>query len=295
NLFLSGISGRTGTTWVMRLIGDLLDHLKYTSIGESGFFVFGQFRNAPIEYFQITPGTEKNKTAYLNFFYKFVSKWAYDRRKIYKGGLQGLKIFVPKKAIKMSFENLKKELEKKETLDEIYHCFGNFYSNILNYHSLLQNNSLRWISKEPGYARHADDLYRLIPKSKNVVLVRDGRDVALSMKNRGWEDANLKRCILRWKTFTEMSLSAIEKVPRENIKLVKYEELVDNFQEITLEILEFYKFKPDEIIEEKLNDKNYRFKPLKGNYGKWNEIYTIDEKKFFEDSCSTIMEKLNYL
>ncbi|MHA1233436.1 MAG: hypothetical protein ACTSPQ_22670, partial [Candidatus Helarchaeota archaeon] len=38
NLFLSGISGRTGTTWVMRLIGDLLDHLKYTSIGESGFF-----------------------------------------------------------------------------------------------------------------------------------------------------------------------------------------------------------------------------------------------------------------
>ncbi|MHA1398171.1 MAG: hypothetical protein ACTSSF_10820, partial [Candidatus Heimdallarchaeaceae archaeon] len=61
NLFLSGTSGRSGTTWLMHLLEDLFKEQQYISIGETGFFVLNQFRKAAYDFYQPTPGNSLNR------------------------------------------------------------------------------------------------------------------------------------------------------------------------------------------------------------------------------------------
>jgi len=294
NLFLSGLTGRTGSTWMLRLLADLGSEQNYVPISETGVFVLSQFRHAAYEYYQATPGNALNHEKYLKFFYKFLTKWAYNRRKIYGTGLQGLKLILPKIAIRQAYNDLKERLSKDEGLSYYFQCFGKFYSNLLNYHSLLQSNSLKWISKEPGYARHAYDLYRLIPDSKNIILLRDGRDVALSMSKRGWLNGDVKKCMLRWKHFSKMTLESISKVPKDNFYLVRYEDLIENFEDDIYKILEFYNIPPNTKIEDKISRETYKYKPKDKNFDKWKNELTQEEKQFFTDNCSEILTELGY-
>lgn len=164
---------------------------KFVIIGEHGSFVLSQFRHAGYEYYQVARGNSETRRAYLRYFYKFVTNEAFDRKKIYGQGLRGFRNLVPRRAIKLAFNALENKLREAQSLQSCNLCFGNFYSRLLNLHSLLQRNTLRWISKEPPYGRHIKDLYDLIPDCRVVVMVRDGRDTALSMAQRGWGMATL--------------------------------------------------------------------------------------------------------
>ena len=58
-----------------------------------------------------------------------------------------------------------------------------------------QHGKRRWGDKTPHYVHHVDHLLRLWPRARFVVLVRDGRDVALSLRrmpfgpNNAWAAA----------------------------------------------------------------------------------------------------------
>ncbi len=45
----------------------------------------------------------------------------------------------------------------------------------------------RWGDKTPGYVRDVPRLHGLFPRAKFVHIIRDGRDVALSLRQRGWD------------------------------------------------------------------------------------------------------------
>jgi len=294
NLFVSGTSGRSGTTWLMHLLEDLFKDQNYISIGETGFFVLNQFRKAAYEFYQPTPGDELNRKKYWEFFNHFVLKWGYKKQKIYGQGLKGLKLIIPKRAIKIASRHLYDEIKNTATLKECLISFGKFYSNLLNFHSLLYHNTTKWFSKEPGYGPYAEDLYNLIPTSINLVLVRDGRDVALSMAKRGWCNSDLIRCMNRWNDFTRLALEAKEKVPKNNYLLIRYEDLVNNFEEEVEKIVRFYQLEFTTDIENKIKDENYKFKPKEMNFGKWKKEYTKKEKTYFEDLCGDLLSKLGY-
>lgn len=46
----------------------------------------------------------------------------------------------------------------------------------------------RWGDKTPEYVAHVDDLHRCFPRAQFVHIVRDGRDVYLSLEKRRWSD-----------------------------------------------------------------------------------------------------------
>lgn len=50
----------------------------------------------------------------------------------------------------------------------------------------LDQGKARWVEKTPLHAYHVDRLARRFPSSKFVHIVRDGRDVALSLRSLGW-------------------------------------------------------------------------------------------------------------
>ena len=127
NLFIGGVSGRTGTSWLRRVLTVILRN-EYVVISEHGSFVLSQFRNAGYQYYQ---ATKKIKKPYLNYFYKFITNEAFDRRKIYGVGLPGFSKIIPKRAIKLAFNALAKDLEDAQSLQQYNRSFGNFLSLLL--------------------------------------------------------------------------------------------------------------------------------------------------------------------
>lgn len=56
-----------------------------------------------------------------------------------------------------------------------------------------------WGDKTPHYINHVDLLHGLFPRSKMIYIVRDGRDVALSLLKKPWGPANMYMCALKWR------------------------------------------------------------------------------------------------
>jgi len=291
NLFIGGTTGRTGTSWLMRVLRALLGK-STTVIGEHGAFVLSPLRLAGYEYYQ-TVGGEASRRRYLRYFRDFVSGPAFERRRVYGHGLRGLSRIVPRRAIAIAWEALGAELAGAHTLPECNACFGRFYSRLLDFHSLLENGTLRWISKEPPYGRHVDDLCAMIPDARVVLTCRDGRDTALSMHRKGWH-ATLVQCIDRWRTFTDQTLNAIERVPRGNVLLVRYEDLALDLEAQVRRILDCFGIDAPPDLSTALQGEDFAHAPLANNSGKWTAAYRPEELEHFERTCGATMRRLGY-
>src|SRR5262249_38028193 len=52
--------------------------------------------------------------------------------------------------------------------------------------------------KTPEHLHEADRLLRLYPDARIICMVRDGREVVLSLRSMPWGDQDLRRSCLRW-------------------------------------------------------------------------------------------------
>jgi hypothetical protein len=290
NLFIGGIAGRAGTTWLTKVLENITAG-NYAIIKEHGVFALSQIRNAGVDYYQ----NQSGRADFLNYLYKYATSVAYNRRAVYGEGLKGFMAIVPKRAIKLSFLNLKQDLEKYHTLEDFNKCFGRFYSSILNYHALLKTGRLNWINKEPGYGRYINDLYKMMPNCKVVIMIRDGRDTALSMSKREWFNGNLVRCIEVWKTFAEMTLKGLNEVPQKNYLLIKYEDLISEFKNTMVKILNFYGLSSFVNGFKDIDMAHYEYKPRSMNFNKWEKELSQSEMGYFEETCKDIMRQFGYV
>jgi hypothetical protein len=85
------------------------------------------------------------------------------------------------------------------------------------------------LDKHPGYSWHVHDIHRLLPKARFIHMIRDGRDVAVSMvaarKRAGFGRRSIQASSIAWK---EMVLAARRAKRFEGRYLeVRYEDLLD--------------------------------------------------------------------
>lgn len=293
NLFIGGITGRTGKTFVLRILQNILGN-RYVTINEHGSFALSQMRHAGYEFYQVGGATGKKKEHYLDYFYRFITNEAYNRWKIYGEGLKGLRTIVPKRAIKISFHNLKKNLKNARTLEECNISFGKFYSRLLNFHSLSKDGTLKWISEETCYGRHIKDLYHLIPDCRVVIMVRDGRNSILSMAKKGWHNGDVMQLTHRWKDFTQMTLDSLNDIPTENYLMVKFENLILDFEETLQKILKFYRIDSSNEIEKNIEKEKIKYTHLKNNLREWKQGLNEREINYFNKTCENLLERLGY-
>ena len=83
----------------------------------------------------------------------------------------------------------------------------------------------RWADKTPHYVHHVDQLLRVWPDARVVVLVRDGRDVALSLKRMPFGPNNAWAAAQWW----ARGIRAGERARRDHpdhVMVVRYEDVV---------------------------------------------------------------------
>jgi len=81
------------------------------------------------------------------------------------------------------------------------------------------NQLNRWVEKTPGHVRELDKIFEYFPDSRVIVLVRDGRDVALSIKNR---NGTIEEAIKRWLCDNNAWLAYEDD---ERVKMIRLEDL----------------------------------------------------------------------
>ena len=95
----------------------------------------------------------------------------------------------------------------------------------------------RWGDKTPRYARRMVRIARHLPEARFVHIIRDGRDVALSLLGRRRDDpAEVTAAAVKWRRRIERARGKADKVPYLEIR---FEELVTNTEPVLREVCEF--------------------------------------------------------
>lgn len=85
----------------------------------------------------------------------------------------------------------------------------------------------RWGDKTPGYVIDIDILWTLFPGCRIIHLVRDGRDVALSLRNVSWGSRNILKTAADWRWKVMLGRKMGRMIP-DNYLEVHYEDLVSD-------------------------------------------------------------------
>jgi hypothetical protein len=96
----------------------------------------------------------------------------------------------------------------------------------------------RWGDKTPLYVQHLDEVRRVFPEARIVVLVRDGRDVALSLMGVPFGPGNVWAAARMWRSAVEAGERAAGRWP-EDVLAIRYEDLVDAPERVIREVCEF--------------------------------------------------------
>jgi hypothetical protein len=212
--------------------------------------------------------------------------------------------------------------EFRATLDQItpfnatdgYRAFYRLYA--------ARHGKTRWGDKTPIYCRHLKAIRKILPEARFVHIIRDGRDVALSLRRMwfspGWDmetQATYWRdCILAARRAGRGQHDYLE---------VRYEELIHNTAEtlqricthvnLTFEekMLNYYKRAPERLKEHKgrsspdgvtVLTQDQRMKQQQRTTGPpdpacvfgWKQTMDSDERRRFQMVAGDLLEELGY-
>jgi hypothetical protein len=170
----------------------------------------------------------------------------------------------------------------------------------------------RWVEKTP---RHIHSLKAILderPDAKILLIVRDGRDVACSIRDRG---GSLESGIARW---IEDNEAAREYWSHPNVHLFKYEDLVGDFEGTMRRIMDFlgeefepalrnFHEKPKKYYADKIekpdtaagqNHNQYRNwqinQPLFDGRGRWQKL-SSDEQAQLQGLGASMLAEFGYM
>ncbi|MGK0173698.1 MAG: hypothetical protein ACI9AT_000058 [Ulvibacter sp.] len=135
------------------------------------------------------------------------------------------------------------------------HIIKSLYSVVLK-----NNNKLIWGDKDPIYTEHIETLHEIFPDAKFIHLVRDGRDVALSLMTKTWGPNTFSSAIKFWEKNVQITRRLLKMLDSAQTIELKYEYLVQSPEENLQQLCSFLQL---EYSEKMLN--SYSEKALDNN------------------------------
>jgi len=179
----------------------------------------------------------------------------------------------------------------------------------------------RWVEKTPANVFYLDRLFQNSPALRVIIMVRDGRDVACSMRVRfqdamGGRESAFAHGVSRWK---DENMQWLKHKDHSSLLMVKYEDLIKNF-EVTVqkiaeflgeqcepELLAFHRSKKNylhyarvdtapEPTQEHINEfRNWQVhQPLFDGSGRWRTEMSEEEKRVFKEKAGQLLIAFGY-
>jgi hypothetical protein len=172
-----------------------------------------------------------------------------------------------------------------------------------------ERGKTRYGDKTPSYIQCMPRLAALFPEGRFIHIVRDGRDVALSIMELGFGAETLDRAALEWAHRVRRGRRAGRRLGRERYLEVRYETLVDAPTNVLLGICEFLDlpFSPDMLryfdraddALRGLNERRRRFhrhlySPPSARLRDWRQQMHREQVVVFEALAGDVLEEFGY-
>ncbi|HET7629638.1 MAG TPA: sulfotransferase [Bacillales bacterium] len=179
----------------------------------------------------------------------------------------------------------------------------------------VQSNASRVVEKTPHNVLIMNELGDMFPKAKFIHVIRDGRDVVNSLRKMNWTgiDGNklwyvedVLNAATYWVQVVSKALQDAESPQlKDRVKVVRYEELVDEPMKTMQQVLAFLDepwsddvlnhtrvkrgYEPEESSTVQVNEKIH-----KRATGKWVNEFTRDDLSAFEHVAGHLLVQLGY-
>jgi hypothetical protein len=164
----------------------------------------------------------------------------------------------------------------------------------------------RWANTTPTYLGHVEEIKRAIPDALFIHMIRDGRDVALSMAEQGWirplpwnRGGRLLAAGLAWEWLIDCGRPSLQGLPSDAIE-VHYEDLIQSPQDTLDRVGDFiqHDLNYERILAKGIGsvikpntsfDRDRGFNPI----GRWKKCKP-EELSILESGIGRQLERLGY-
>jgi len=149
--------------------------------------------------------------------------------------------------------------------------------------------SIHWGDKTPAYLQEPEVIIDLFPEAKFLYIIRDGRDVALSLLEKIWGPGNTYACAEYWHHLNAPN-ARLQKMQAEGkLFVLRYEDLLDDCANVVRQIYGFVGHEADDDSIER-----HAATVIPGNYDKWRTKMSPKQIKVFESVAGETLERLGY-
>ncbi len=156
------------------------------------------------------------------------------------------------------------------------------------------NGMVRWGDKTPQYINHLPTLLELYPDAQFVHVLRDGRDVALSLRHTTFGPKNACETALAWtRAVTRVRTFADTLPPRQFVE-VRYEELIDRPADVLMRLADFLGIDDTDGKLSAYISTCVRGEVRSDNSGKWRTTMRAREVERFEALAGRVLRADGY-
>lgn len=149
-------------------------------------------------------------------------------------------------------------------------------------------------NKNPGYWRELDTLHTLFPlNAKYLFIVRDGRDVALSLKNVPWGGHSVYTAANIWRSMISTVAEFEQRVKPGSLLTIRYEDLLEKPGETIEAIATFVGENNISVIRENY-EKAAKENLLQSNFGKWRKEMSEEDQQVYEAIAGHELTQFGY-
>ncbi len=192
--------------------------------------------------------------------------------------------------------NLDKCLSLEATIDEIFSAYARLHGKDL------------WGDKTPAYTSEIHIINRLFPQCKFVHIMRDGRDVALSLVKQWWGPNDFISAMRYWEKTLSCTRKMLRMLPDDRYIELKYEELLEDPEREIKKILAFlqldfepqmmekYQQKADLKVGKRIEKHHVNLKQtfIRDNAYKWRKNLSPADQAIAYEIAGELFEELGY-
>lgn len=140
----------------------------------------------------------------------------------------------------------------------------------------------RWGDKTPEYMDQLPELAALFPTAQYILVVRDGRDTAMSIIPRYFGPNNFVSAALEWRDTIRAGMQFLETLPPDRKLVIRYEDMLSNPVDTLKSVMDYLGARPRNPAMFEQVAPLLQKEVVSGNFNKWKTKMSVRDREIFE-------------